>query len=472
MRKMGWCALVGVVGLPQLAVAQGARLESVVKALPRSYVQATCEIKNGHFLVSSSATYLKSAGEARDEVKRTGMLEKGVEVALKAIKENDQGGNGAAWYFLGRNALQLGDIVTADSAFTKAEQLLPECAEDMKNWRQRAWVSIATPATKYFQEGKPDSALALFREASTIFRASPIGYYNMGVIFAEASQTDSAIVYFAMAKEKAEADLKHFTKDRSSATFNLAAMYQRKGQHDKAVAELEKYVTWEPGDQDAKRALATSLRAVGRGAEAANVEKELVASAEASGTVKSSDVMTIGVNQFNDKKYEEAAASFEKVLALEPYNHDALYNLANSYLGLANGEKLEAVARKLVDQEPLSDGNRRLLAQGYNLQKKQDSLMAVVTRIMATPTNVNITSFQLRGTGATLVGSAVGKKAEKDGQSIAAATRTIVVEFLGKDGSVLDSKEIEIPALLEAQTFEWKAESGAKDIAGWRYRVK
>ncbi|MEO8479593.1 MAG: hypothetical protein ABI542_08165, partial [Gemmatimonadota bacterium] len=132
MRKTGLFALVSVLALPQMIVAQDNRVARVAKALPATYVQATCDIKNGHFLVSSAATYLKSAGDAKDAVKRTDMLEKGVEVAARAITESDQGGNGAAWYFLGRNALQLGDITMADSAFTKAAALIPECAEDMK----------------------------------------------------------------------------------------------------------------------------------------------------------------------------------------------------------------------------------------------------------------------------------------------------------------------------------------------------
>ncbi|HET9065801.1 MAG TPA: tetratricopeptide repeat protein [Gemmatimonadales bacterium] len=472
MRKSGLFALVSVLALPQIIVAQDNRVARVAKALPSTYVQATCDIKNGHFLVSSSATYLKSAGEAKDVVKRTDMLEKGVEVALRAITESDQGTNGAAWYFLGRNALQLGDITMADSAFTRAAALIPECAEDMKAWRQRAWMSMATPATEFVKKGNPDSALALFREAGIISRSVPIGFYNMGVIFANAAQTDSAITYFEKAKQVAEADLKRFTPDRNSATFNLAAMYQRNGQHEKAIAELQQYIGWVPDDQDARRALASSLRSVGRNDDAAKVEKELVASAEASGTLSSGDVMAMGINLFNDKKFAEAAASFEKVLQTDPNNHDAMYNLANSYLALENGAKLTSVAKRLVEQEPLSDDNRRLLAQGYNLQKMQDSLIAVVTELMALPTNVTVTAFQPRASGALITGTAIGKKAERDAEAVPAAPKTLVVEFLDKDGKVVEAKEVEIPALMEAQTFEWKADATGEGITGWRYHVK
>ena len=37
------------------------------------------------------------------------------------------------------------------------------------------------------------------------------------------------------------------------------------------------------------------------------------------------DLMNVGVNLYNDKKYAEAATAFEKVVAAEPYNRDALF---------------------------------------------------------------------------------------------------------------------------------------------------
>ena len=54
----------------------------------------------------------------------------------------------------------------------------------------------------------------------------------------------------------------------------------------------------------------------------------------------STDLMNVGVNLYNDKKYAEAAAAFEKVVAAEPYNRDALSNLANTYLAMKDGPKL------------------------------------------------------------------------------------------------------------------------------------
>ncbi len=58
--------------------------------------------------------------------------------------------------------------------------------------------------------------------------------------------------------------------------------------------------------------------------------------------------MTAGVNLYNDKKYAEAAKAFEQVVAQRPYDRDALYNLANTYLALKDGAKLLPTAENLV----------------------------------------------------------------------------------------------------------------------------
>ena len=55
--------------------------------------------------------------------------------------------------------------------------------------------------------------------------------------------------------------------------------------------------------------------------------------------------MTAGVNAYNDKKYADAAAAFEKLVAAEPYNRDALSNLSNTYLAMKDGAQARPTAR-------------------------------------------------------------------------------------------------------------------------------
>src|SRR5690606_29736385 len=103
---------------------------------------------------------------------------------------------------------------------------------------------------------------------------------------------------------------------------------------------------------------------------------------------------------------------------------------------------------------------------------EQDSLIAVVTELIAMPTSVTVDRFAAGEDRAVVGGFGLGRQAERDGAAVPATPRTIVVEFLAKDGSVVSSEEVAIPALDPGVKFEWTANGTGAGIAGWRYRVK
>lgn len=479
MTKSSFLALATLVAAaPQVAGAQE-RIASVARAMPSRYIDPTCNLRPGHFLVSSGVTYLavgsggnRNIDGTTDPEKIETQLNKAVEVLSEAITQRGQAQNGAAWYYLGRAYLQSGDIIGADSAFTKAQSLEPACGDDIKQWRTRAYLPLATPAANHANSGNADSAMILFRRAGIIARDMPQAPYNIGVLYANAGQADSAITYFKAAQAAAAAS-DAYTRDRNAATFNLAAMYQRSNQHALAVAELRRYVEWEPADADARRALATSLRATGQAAEAAEVERQLVAAAQAAGTLSTNDLMQLGVNAFNDKKFDEAADAFTRILALDSLNRDAQFNLANTYLATQDGPKLVVAAGPLLAREPLSEDNHKFLAQGYRYANNQDKLIEVVTELLAMPTAITIERFAPQPGKATLAGFAIGRQAEtSSGARLPAAGRGITVEFLDVHGAVVASKELEIPALEPAVKFEWAVEAEGAGIHAWRYKVR
>ncbi len=139
-------------------------------------------------------------------------------------------------------------------------------------------------------------------------------------------------------------------KVRNQSAFNEGAIYLNAKKYPQAVAAFERYVKWVPGDAEAKRGLAGAYRGAGQVDKAQAIEKELVASGAgaggAAGGAGAQDLMTVGINLYNDKKYTEAAAAFEQVVAARPYDRDALFNLANTYLAMKNGAKLLPTARE------------------------------------------------------------------------------------------------------------------------------
>jgi tetratricopeptide (TPR) repeat protein len=448
--------------------------ERVAQAMPTKYTPPACGIKAGHFKVQSGATYLKTGIETEVPENRTRALANGKRVLLEALQQNQQDKNPALWFYLGRIYLQEGDIVGADSALTKAETLMPSCKKDISDVRYMGWVPLVNIGIAYNKEEKDDSALALYREANRIYRDKPLAFLNTGVIFANANQVDSAIVYFQKASQVAEQT--NAVEDRNAATRNWGALLQRANRHKEAIPILEKYVAWVPKDVEVKRALASSYRATGQNDKAKAIEDEVgaapVAAGQPSAQNPAADKMSAAVTLYNEKKYAEAAAAFDQVLAVEPYNRDALYGLANAYVGLKSPKLADAAAR-LVAIEPVNDEAVRLLANGQRMAKKETLANKTAIQLLGMPTTVKVTQFAPTADGATITGAATGREGETaQGKPLVAKPITLVFEFLDLKGAVVANQEVAIPALKAGESHPIEVKAEGQGIAAWRYKQK
>jgi tetratricopeptide (TPR) repeat protein len=464
--------LVGASAVP--AVAQQATVnERVAQAMPSKYTPPSC-VKPGHFKVSSAGAYLKTGTETEVPSNKTRALASGQKVVLEAIEKNGQEKNPGAWYYLGRINLQQGDITGADTAFSKAEALAPACKEEISKVRYMGWVPLVNAGVTFSKEQKNDSALALFRQANIIYRDKPAAYLNSGVIFANSGQTDSAIVYWQKAAEIAEQS--NAAGERNVATRNLGAMYQRAGRHKEAVPVLEKYLTWVPGDAEVKRALASSYRVTGQTDKAQALEKEVGVAPRPAGPPSAAggaaSPMNAAIGLYNEKKYAEAAAAFEQVVAAEPYNRDALYGLANAYIGLKSPKLADAAAR-LASIEPLNDEVVRMLANGQRMAKKEAQANKTAIQLLAMPTSVKVTQFAPTADGATISGTVTGREAETaQGKPVAAKPVVLVFEFLDTKGTVVANQEVQVPAAKPGESHPIELKGQGAGIAAWRYKQK
>ena len=270
--------LLGFSGAPALLAQDDADDSSdvnnrVANSMSSKYTPPNCGLKSGHFKVGSAATYLKTGIETEIPENRARALANGKKVLLEALEQNKQGKNPGAWYYLGRIYLQQGDIVGADTALTKAEALAPACKKDISDVRYAGWVPLVNAGITFTKEEKNDSALALFRQANTIYRDKPQAYSAAGVIFANDKATDSAIVYLQKAADIA--GRANMPEERNQSTYNLAAMLQRANRNDEAIAALERFLGWVPNDVEAKKALAALYRTTGKIDKAQALEKEV-----------------------------------------------------------------------------------------------------------------------------------------------------------------------------------------------------
>jgi tetratricopeptide (TPR) repeat protein len=455
--------------------------DRVAKSMPTTYRAPDCGLKSGHFKVSSGATYLKTGVETDVAENQKRALDDGERVLLEAMKQNGQEGNPAAWYYLGRIYLQRGDIYGGDSALTRAEKLAPACAKDIDLYRRNAWVALIQGGNGFEEKKNPDSALALYRQAGVIYRNSPIAYYQAAAVYNDQGATDSAAVYYGRAVE-ASANASDTTeqKIRNRSAFNHGALLLNAQKHAEAAAAFEKYLKWVPNDIEAKRGLAAAYRGQGQAAKAQALEQEIVAaggSAAPAGApgagAGTADLMNVGVNLYNDKKYAEAAEAFGKVAQAEPYNRDALFNLTNTYFALKDGPKLLASAQRLAAMEPMNENTLKLVGEGYKQVKQVDDAVKVAEKVLALPVDVQVTDFGTTANNATLTATATGRQAQTAaGKPIKPTPVVLVVEFLDAKGTVVATQDVQVPALEAGKSQELKATAQGSGIAAWRYKQK
>ena len=438
-----------------------------------------CRAVIGDARANDAAKVLRNAIAETNPAKRQTAL---ADARRKATEAATEGSGAAGWIYLGRAYLYSGDLVGADTAFTKAETLAPDCKDDTNRFREAAWVPLvnagvdfATPdTTKPGDQGSPnaDSALALFRQANTIYREKPNALAGTGAIYANRGETDSAIVYLRKAMEVATAT--KMDEDRNVAAYNLGLVQTRAKRYEDAVKTLEQYRTWAPNDVQGAKTLAMAYRGAGQAEKAAALEKEAgLPPGEVMGAGgKANELFQQGVAAFDAGKFAEAGDLFGQVFAAQPYNHDALVNQATAYYKAKDTAKLVASAAKLVEVEPLNDIGLQLLFEGYRTSKQADKQIDAAGRRLSMPVKVEPRGVKLSPTEVELTLMAVGREAKNaSGTAIAPKETTLVFELLGTGDSVLATQEVKVPPLKPEATHEVKVTAQANGISGWRYRV-
>ncbi len=476
----GGVLLALVVAAPVAAQQMDGVQSRVAGSLDTRMAQPDCKLDGaGDFRVSSGKTYLKTGIEGTgDPINRVNALKNGVRVITEAITTANQAKNPAAWYYLGRINLQQGDLVGADSAFNKAQALAPACKDDIKKYRYRVWAALVNAGQTLRQAKQNDSAMMMFRAANLMDQTLPLSFVFMADLFNEQNQPDSATVYFGKAAASDTKDA-NMVKARDQAAFNYGVLLLNSKRHQEAVTALQRYRSLQPEDVAGKKALAQAFRGAGLTDSAQALEKELISAATqpgagaAGGEVSEDDLMDIAVKQFNDKNYKDAAATFEKVIAQNPWNRDAVFNQANAYLALSDGASLATSAEKLIAIEPLSEYDHSLRIQGYKLAKNQDGIYKAVVAHEGLLVNVEIQSFKLTGDGATLEAKVTGREArDENNKIIPAKPLTLAVEFLGAEGTVVATADAPVPALKAGEARTLSVPGKGPGIRAWRYKTK
>jgi tetratricopeptide (TPR) repeat protein len=363
-----------------------------------------------------------------------------------------------------------------DSAWTKAEPALPDCEPDMSSYRQNAWAVLTIAGIEKQNAEELDSAKVLYRRASHAYRGLPHAFMNLGVIFADEGNNDSAAVYFDRAVRATEND-STLVEQRKALLLNLGAVHQRRKDYRAALDAFTVYNRENPEDSEVLRHMAASYRSLEMPDSAEAIEAKLMMALSAMDLdqLDGSDLLAIGVGFFNVEQYERAADAFRRVVGQNPYDRDGLYNLANTYLALKDWERLATTSEALRAFEPLNEDVYKLLGQAMRELKRPDTeVMAVAETLVGMPIHIDITRVSYTSEEARVMGVATGREAVTPaGRAIPPAPMTLVFEFLDILGNVVGTAEVALPAVPPGQTHNVSlAAPVTQRVAGWRYKKK
>ena len=431
-----------------------------------------CDLKPGHFMVNSGLLYLRSATNTNFAAQRDKDLRDAQKTLMQAITQNGQDKNGAAWYYLARYYGLSDQLLGADSAFTRAQALVPSCKDDITTWRKLFWTPVFNQGVQAYNAGKTDSALHYFRIAAAI-RPEPVGVAALAALFANGNQIDSALKYYDRAAEVAGADTQ-YVKERREALYNRAALLYQIQRWDEAVTAFRTYLTAYPNDVQAMAALASTFTQSNRADSALAIYRKVLERAD---SAEPASLFAAGNAMFNSaasrgaqdtvakSTYRMAARAFEAGLARAPMSRDGLFNAVNTYYLLGDTAKIVPAVRRLIAIDPMNRSALRLAAAAFQMRGRQDSTVFYVAQaesILAV--DVSVQSFRTKEQGAALVAT-VTNFHKKPSPVV-----KLVFEFLDAKGAVVTTLPGEIPTLAPDATHNLQIEATGAGITSWRYK--
>jgi tetratricopeptide (TPR) repeat protein len=456
----------GAVVLIALCLAPG------LLAAQEEYQDPTCELDQGHFLVRAAKTYIQGATEETDPANREELLESAYRNLMDGIN-SDQADNPAIWYFLGRYYYLEFDGAGADSAFSRAEQMVPGCSEDINYYRESLWVRLVNRGIDSMQAYAFDGAKDEFRNANDLSQQSNVGLFYLAGIFGQEGEWDSALYYFKRVAEVGMADTAH-VENYYTAVENVATLYQMLGEWDSTIVWYEKVRETEPNNPDALFGIAEAYAELGNEAEALVIYDEILANADRMSWL---DLFSVGVSLFNAEEFERAVQAFKAGLQKNPYYRDGLFNLANTYLELAQDQgrprserdqtmrEMDSVTHRLIDIDPMNRQTYRILAAAHSLQGMDDTTAIIMDRMEALTFEVLVDNSRPISGGFAVAGRLVNL------ESSPTTVPTITFEFLDASGNVVSTETIGGETLGPNESKRFDLTQASESIVAWRYRA-
>jgi tetratricopeptide (TPR) repeat protein len=380
------------------------------------------------------------------------------------------------------------DLIGAiDSSFAQVEASNAACENETAPWRaQKPWLTMVNQAIESINAGNTDTAEALANRSLRLYRKAPYAYMVLASAAQNRGQITKALQYHQQTIEAAADTSYNDARRQTLLTIgNLAAEVAdtatgagRAQFAREARTAYEKLIAEAPNSSQASQARAGLSRVLLIAGDTAAFRAAYRDQITNPDKYDYRDILASAVGAARSQQWADAAALFENVSKLNPYNRDALYNLAVTYHELGQYDKMVGFLHRLVAVDPGNADNWLLFARAYNglgkaAQKAKntalhkaynDSTVKYYTKSEQLPVNIIFTEFTTGESKSTLGGTIENKTdAEK--------SYNLHIEFLDRTGNVVGTKEVAAGPVAAKAKGRFTTTIEGQNIAAFRYKA-
>ncbi len=417
---------------------------------------------------SSSATLALAQAEGADSAQAQQFYQQALAQAQQGIAAD---ANNPRHYLLAGNAQAgLGSYAEANSMWTRAAELAPAMADEVRTSREQAWAKLFNAGVVAYNAGSADVAIRSWEAANQIYDARGESYLNLAAVYTQQEQYDRAVAAYrgALAAydrepggEMTPEETAERAANRQEVITNLGQLYVTTERYGEAETLYRELLAKNPNDIAVQSSLAVALSKQGKKADALQSYDKLLASPQLS----SNDMFNVGVGLFQIEEYDRAAKAFRGVTEQNPNNRDAWYNLVNALYAQEKAQPLVPVAERLMQLDPLNENAALILARAYRDTKQNQKALATLESIERAP--VFVDNLQLRTeNGRSVIRGSVTSKAARAGSPV-----QLRFTFYGPSGELgTQTVTVNAPAAEQSANFEAALESPTP-ATGYRYQV-
>ncbi len=403
-----------------------------------------------------------------------------------------------------------------DSLFKIVETARPVCTDYTAYWRagQKFYLDVVNGAISALNAEKLDSAEYFAMQANKLYAPSPYGSMVIGTAASKRGDNAKAVEHWTRAADLAGKDTSYRDVQRQMLA-NLGALHSNtaatatgaeKVAAAKKAADIYAQLLELPGTRGqyvyiGRQQLQSALLMANDTAGAIKTYAPLLANPSG---FEYQDLLNSAVNASRLNRPDDAAKLFEATLVANPYNRDALFNVAVTYLTVEQNEKVGPIVARLVAVDPGNPENYNLAARAYlSLAKaaekaKKTAVAAAYNDTTVTwynsgnklPAEVNFREFSPSEKSVVIGGTVVDRrdKVEVEPAPVAKPVKgkpapkpvartfpprpyTMVFSALDKSGAVVGTETVTTEALTPGKSAKFTVNITGANIVAYKYTI-